>query len=145
MNAGELRENSRHRRRVVRYGLQLPVIFHWNDGVEHTSGGFTSEVALDGAMILSRECPPVGCDVRLEVLLPSPERENEELRIGCAGKVTHLSKKSGVSAFGVRGVFQENELTRHVLQFKNSRPTRLSGATTFCERGISRDQSGEKK
>ena len=48
------------RRTAVRYKLRLPVIFHWNDGFEHTSGGFTSDVSLEGALILSKESPPVG-------------------------------------------------------------------------------------
>ncbi len=143
MNAGELRESGRRRGSAARYRLQLPAIFHWNDGVEHTSGGFTSEVALDGAMILSRECPPVGSEVHLEVLFPSPERENEELRIGCAGKVTHLSKKSGGFAFGVRGMFQENELMGRVLLFKSSRATQLCGVSALCEKRDPHNQSGE--
>lgn len=108
------------RRSAVRYKLRLPVIFRWNDGVEHTSGGFTSDLALDGALIVSSDCPPLGSDVHVEVLFPSPERENEEVRIGCSGKVIHLSKWSGVYAFGFHGVFQESQLNRHVLQFRSS-------------------------
>ncbi len=100
-------------------------------------------MALDGAMILSRECPPVGSEVHLEVLFPSPERENEELRIGCTGKVTHLSKKSGGFAFGVRGMFQENELMGRVLLFKSSRATQLCGASALCEKRDPHNQSGE--
>jgi hypothetical protein len=109
------------RRTAVRYKLRLPVIFHWNDGVEHTSGGFTSDVALDGALILSRESPPVGSKVRVEILLPSPEKGNEELRIGCSGKVIHSSLRAGYSAFGFHGVFQDDQLTRHVLDFESRR------------------------
>jgi len=109
------------RRAAVRYKLRLPVIFHWNDGVEHTSGGFTSDVALDGALILSSDCPPVGSDVRVEVLLPSPEMRNEELRIGSSGKVVHTSGQSGISAFGFHGMFEDEKLTRHVLNFVASR------------------------
>ncbi len=42
----------------MRYKLQLPVIFRWNDGAEQTEGGFTSDVAVDGALILkSRDAP----------------------------------------------------------------------------------------
>ena len=62
----------RNRRSAVRYKLQLPVIFHWNEGGECTGGGFTSDVALDGALINSSTCPPVGTDVLIEVLLLSP-------------------------------------------------------------------------
>jgi hypothetical protein len=101
------------RRTAIRYKLRLPVIFHWNDGVEHTSGGFTSDVALDGARILSSDCPPIGSEVRVEVLFPSPEMKNEEFRIGCSGIVVHASNESGVRAFGFHGIFEDKQLRRH--------------------------------
>jgi hypothetical protein len=99
----------------MRYKLRLPVIFHWNDGAEHTEGGFTSDVALDGALILSSRCPPVGADIRIEVLIPSPDRTAEEIRIECVGKVTRVANHLGSSFFGVRGMFNDDQLTRHVL------------------------------
>lgn len=109
------------RRTAVRYKLRLPVIFHWNDGFEHTSGGFTSDVSLEGALILSKESPPVGARVRVEILLPSPEMGNEELCIECSGKVIHSSVRAGYSAFGFHGVFQDDQLTRHVLDIESRR------------------------
>jgi hypothetical protein len=93
----------------------LPVLFHWNDGTPHTEGGFTSDVALDGALILSSKCPPVGIDVRIEVLLQSPDGSGEELRIECIGKVTRVLEQQGYKAFGVHGIFDDDHLTRHVL------------------------------
>jgi hypothetical protein len=99
----------------MRYSLRLPVIFHWNDGTEHTEGGFTTDVALDGALILSSRCPPVGADIRIEVLVPSPDRSAEEIRIECVGKVTRVADHLGSSFFGVRGMFNDDQLTRHVL------------------------------
>jgi hypothetical protein len=103
------------RRAAVRYKLRLPVIFHWNDGTEHTEGGFTGDVALDGALIFSSKCPPVGSEVRIEVLLPSPDQRDEDLRIECTGIVTRVVDKSGTHAFGVKGMFDDDHLTRHVL------------------------------
>ena len=99
----------------MRYKLRLPVIFHWNDGMEHTEGGFTTDVALDGALILSSRCPPVGADIRIEVLIPSPDQTAEEIRIECVGKVTRVANHLGSSFFGVRGMFNDDQLTRHVL------------------------------
>jgi hypothetical protein len=98
----------------MRYKLRLPVIFHWNDGTEHTAGGFTSDVAQDGALILSSKCPPMGSDVRIEVLLPSPDQSGEEIRIECSGKVTRVADHAGCGAFGVHGIFDDDHLTRHV-------------------------------
>lgn len=98
----------------MRYKLRLPVIFHWNDGTEQTDGGFTTDVALDGALILSTRCPPIGTDIRIEVLIPSPD-SGEELRIECFGKVIRVTEQSGSGYFGVHGSFNDDQLTRHVL------------------------------
>lgn len=100
----------------MRYKLQLPVIFRWNDGAEQTEGGFTSDVAVDGALILSSRCPPVGADIRIEVLLPAPDQAAEEIRIQCQGKVTQVAENPGAASFGVRGFFDDDHLTRHVLR-----------------------------
>ena len=100
------------RRTAARYKLQLPVIFHWKDTGDHTEGGFTCDVALDGALIRSSKCPPLGSDIRIEVLLPSPERGGQEVRIQCVGKVTRVLNLGGVSSFGVEGGFDDDHITR---------------------------------
>lgn len=115
MRSGSILEFRLQRRAAVRYKLRLPVLFHWNDGKEHTEGGFTIDVALDGALILSSKCPPVGSDVRIVVLIPSPDQSGEELRIECIGKVTRLVEQPGCSAFGVHGMFDDDHLTRQAL------------------------------
>ena len=115
MSPGPILERSLHRRGAVRYKLQLPVIFHWNDGAgSHTEGGFTSDVALDGALILSSKCPPVGSSVRIEVLIPSLDQSGPELRIECIGVVTRVLEQFGGRAFGVHGIFDDEHLTRQV-------------------------------
>jgi hypothetical protein len=83
--------------------------------MEHTEGGFTTDVALDGALIVSSKCPPIGVDIRIEVLIPSPDQSAEEIRIECMGKVTRVAKQPGTGHFGVRGIFNDESLTRHVL------------------------------
>lgn len=103
------------RRNAVRYKLQLPVIFHWNDGTEHTEGGFTSDVALDGALILSSKRPPIGSQVSIELLIPSPDETGEELRIECHGKVTRVLDEPGCSGFGVQGTFDDEHFTRQIM------------------------------
>jgi hypothetical protein len=109
------REVTPERRSAVRYRLHLPVIFHWNDGGEFTEGGFTYDVALDGALICSQRCPPIGCDVRIEVLIPSPDKKSEQLRIQCAGKVTRCVSDGNNASFGVRGFFDDDHITRQIL------------------------------
>lgn len=104
-------QTGKQRRIAVRYKLQLPVIFHWNDDGEHTEGGFTSDVALCGARIRSSKCPPVGSDIRIEVLLPSPGHSNEVMRIQCIGKVAHIEYEGEMVSFGVEGDFDDDQLT----------------------------------
>ena len=104
----------------MRYRLHLPVIFHWNDGGEFTEGGFTYDVALDGALIFSARCPPIGCDVRIEVLIPSPDQSGELLRIQCVGKVTRAFVREGNregnrSCFGVSGFFDDDNIVRQIV------------------------------
>jgi hypothetical protein len=80
--------------------------------VEHTQGGFTCDVSLGGALIFSSKCPPAGSDILIEVLLPSPDQSDEELRIECLGRVTRVPAQAG--CFGVQGRFDDDHLTRHV-------------------------------
>jgi len=105
------------RRKAVRYKLHLPVIFSWTDGHggEHTGGGFTTDVSLDGALIISSKCPPIESDIRLEILLPSPDGSGEELKIECDGEVTRVEHLAGCIAFGVRCVFDDDHLSRQFL------------------------------
>ena len=104
------------RRSAARYRLRLPVIFHWNDGGEQTAGGFTSDIAVDGALILSSRCPPVGTDIRIEVLIPSPDVFREEIRIECIGRVTRVwESPPGFTYFGVHGTFNDDQLARQLI------------------------------
>ena len=99
------------RRNATRYKLQLPVIFQWEDGNQHIDGGFTSDVGLDGALISSKECPPLGADIRLEILIPSPCRNGHGLHIECIGKVTQVAERLGCHIFGVEGHFDDDHLS----------------------------------
>jgi len=99
----------------VRYRLHLPVIFHWTDESEHTDGGFTCDVALDGALIRSKRCPPIGSDVHIEVLVPSPNRVDEEVRVQCTGKVTRVVVEEDTSCFGVVGGFDDEHIGCHAI------------------------------
>jgi hypothetical protein len=110
-----------HQRAAVRYQLRLPVIFHWSDeatGRDHTEGGFTRDIAVDGAFIMSNRCPAVGAEVRIEILFPSPDEPCGELRIDCVGKVTRVeNEQSGRGGFGVYGTFDDDHLARQTARF----------------------------
>jgi hypothetical protein len=113
------------RRAAVRYRLRLPVIFHWYDGGEHTEGGFTTDVALDGAFIRSKRYPPAGSEVRIEVLIPSPYSAGDEVRIHCTGKVARVVNHGGLSGFAVVGDFDDDDLTQQVRSTPHGVASRL--------------------
>jgi len=98
----------------VRYRLRLPAITRWNDGAEHTEGGFTVNIALRGILIQSNKYPPVGSNVCVELVLPAPDSEKEEILIECVGRVVRVADQRSPGAFGVHGVFNEDLLTRFV-------------------------------
>lgn len=95
--------------RGVRYSLRLPVIFEWSDGTDHVEGGFTKDIAQDAAFILSDKCPPVGSEVRMKVLFPSPA-EPGPLRLECAGRVAQISDEYGCKGFLFQGLFEDRLL-----------------------------------
>lgn len=105
-----LERKVRHRA-AAKYRLRLPAIFHWDDGSEHTECGFTNEVSVDGALIVCSKCPPIGSNVRVEVLLPSPDSDAGDIRIECKGKVICIQDHVACSTFGVQGIFSDDELT----------------------------------
>jgi hypothetical protein len=107
MDASLSHEQALQRRAAVRHKLRLPVVFHWNDGVEHTGDGFTVDIALDGAFIRSSMCPPVGSNVRIEVLVPSPDGKAGEKRIESSGTVTRIVGEADSKGFGIQGVLDD--------------------------------------
>jgi len=74
------------------------VIFEWSDGTDHVEGGFTKEIARDAAFILSDHCPPVGSEVRMKVLFPSPAMP-DPVCLECEGRVACLSDDIGTKAY----------------------------------------------
>ena len=128
--------SGKRRRAAVRYSLRLPVIFRWNDGTDHTEGGFTRDVALDGVFIVSSKCPPVGAEVRIEVLFPSPNEPSGELRIECTGKVTRIETSFKGAGFGVEGRFDDKHLTQYVPMQRQSETCQPSLSLTKVDAGL---------
>ena len=97
---------------AVSYPCQLPVIFNWQEKGQHNGAGFTCDVSLEGALIHSPVSPPVGSDVLIQILIPSPDRFGKQLRVQCTGKVNRVVRRSGGFSFGVKGCF-EDQITGH--------------------------------
>lgn len=119
----------------MRYNLRLPVIFRWNDGTDHTEGGFTRDVALDGVFIVSSKWPPIGSEVRIEVLFPSPNEPSGELRVECTGKVTRLETSLRCTGFGVQGRFDDKHLTQYVPMRRQSELSQINPGLTKVDPG----------
>lgn len=103
------------RKSAVRYRCQLPVTFNWHQEGQHMGAGFTRDVSLDGALIQSTVSPPVGCEVSVEILVPSPNEDGKHLRVQCTGKVNGVVRQSGGYSFGVRGFFDDRITLEHGL------------------------------
>ncbi len=101
------------RKSVMRYRCQLPVTFNWQEEGQHIGAGFTRDVSLDGALIQSTVSPPVGCEVSVEILVPSPNEDGKQLRVQCTGKVNRVVRQSGGYSFGVRGFFEDRITLEH--------------------------------
>jgi hypothetical protein len=95
---------------MVRYALRLPVIFRWGEGMTYVEGGFTKEIGGDEAFVLSATCPPIGSQVSLQVLVPSPDLLPGTLRLECTGKVTDVVRENGYSGFILHGRFHECQI-----------------------------------
>jgi len=115
MLMGPILERARPGNQMPRYKLRLPVVFYWNDGEHHAGGGFTSDIAIDRVFIHTSKCPPSGSDVRIEVLLPSLDGGDDEIRIECSGTVTQVIKQAGLTSFMFHGILSDDHLTRYVL------------------------------
>jgi len=64
-------ERSFERRRAVRYELQVPVAFIWEnaEGGKFQAEGVTRDISDVGVYVLSEKCPPMKSKVRVEVML----------------------------------------------------------------------------
>jgi hypothetical protein len=96
------------RRPSVRFRLRLPVIFHWGDARDYVEGGFTKDIARDETFVVSRHCPPIGSEIRIEVLVPSSDLQPRAVRIESVGKVAAVVDENGLRGFLFRGRFDDS-------------------------------------
>jgi hypothetical protein len=61
------------RRNAIRYRLESPVVFRWQDGsgMPWEGEGLTRDVSEVGAYVFSPRCPPVKTDVEIEIVVPT--------------------------------------------------------------------------
>src|SRR5271169_4069138 len=71
-----------NRRNASRHAVQAPVIFSWIEkGQQKTSDGWTRDINVAGAYILTSHCPPEGSRTSLEIVLPPLGKEGQILKI----------------------------------------------------------------
>jgi hypothetical protein len=60
------------RRNAIRYRLDAPVVFRWQDGSgKRLEGeGVTRDVSEVGAYVFSARCPPLHKEVEIEIVVP---------------------------------------------------------------------------
>ncbi|AXC10559.1 hypothetical protein ACPOL_1211 [Acidisarcina polymorpha] len=98
-------------RKGSRYKLRFPVIYRWSDGEEHVDGGFTKYISRHAAWVLSERPPPMGSNIEIEVLVPSPDETGGYLRIKSVGKmVRQLNEKEG-KGFLFQGPLEDEQIT----------------------------------
>lgn len=91
-------------RTVVRYPLEIPVVFRWiEQGLIRESEGRTRDVSVRGAFVLADDCPP--CRARVEIKMSFPAGSHRE-RVGwveAKGSVLRVEPEwySGAGGFAV--------------------------------------------
>jgi hypothetical protein len=60
------------RRNAIRYRLDIPVVFRWQDGsgIRLNGEGVTRDVSEVGAYVFTARCPPLQTEVEIEIVVP---------------------------------------------------------------------------
>lgn len=80
-------------RRCSRYRLRLPALFSWTTESLHQNVGFTKDIGVGGVFIFAQVIPPLGADVKVELVLPLPKAHDREIRLRCIGRVIRVDMK----------------------------------------------------
>ena len=97
------------RRTRRRFGLVLPVIFHWSDGIERSGVGYSRNIGLGGIFIVASHCPPVATEIRIEVVMTAFEPEPKEFLLRHTGRVVRIRAEEELLCFAVAGRFEDDE------------------------------------
>ena|SRR5580698_7748741 len=83
-------------RRAIRFPLEAPVTFWWNDtfGTRREGEGRSRDISESGAFILTRTCPPVGTRVGLKILLEEAAETTRAIRVEIDGHILRIDEIS---------------------------------------------------
>jgi hypothetical protein len=93
-------------RTISRYGLDLPVTFHWTDGSGRAfrGSGFTRDISSEAMFVITPDVPPCDALVACEVMLPR-FRSATSMQISAQGRVLRVEHGLDLRrrGFAIRG------------------------------------------
>lgn len=98
-------------RRSVRYPVNAPAIFRWEEaGRERRGGGFTRDMSAKGAYILCdpQARPGVGCGIRVQLMLPPIDSAADRVEFEADVIVVRTNTANEETGFAVSGDFGKN-------------------------------------
>jgi hypothetical protein len=99
--------HSAERRKGIRYRMNASVMFRWSgpENGHYQGEGFTRDMSVAGAFILTATCPPPNAVVQMEVLLPLSDGGSKALMKAdmMVLRVEHDISGSNRSGFSVVG------------------------------------------
>ena len=83
-------------RRTIRFPLEVPVIYWWNDtfGTRREGHGKSRDISESGAFILTKDCPPVGTRVGLKIFLEEAAETTRAIRVEIDGHILRIEETS---------------------------------------------------
>ena len=97
------------RRSRARFQLVFPVIFHWSDGSEHSAVGYCRNIGLGGVFIVTSDCPPVGVEIQVDVVVPATDPAPTEILFRHSGRAIRIQRCEDLLGFAVAGHFDHDD------------------------------------
>lgn len=95
-------------RKATRYRLQVPAFYWWEsaDGTLQEAQGVTRDISDRGVFIVTKQLPPAGVRVEINVHLPSVNSAARSAQLHGEGTVLRAAEaEAGESGFAAAAVF----------------------------------------
>jgi hypothetical protein len=93
-------------RTATRFSLRAPVLFRWMaEGQQQHGAGFTRDMSTGGACVTCDRpyALEAGTQIRLEVVLPALDHDNEPAKLCVEGSVTRVNGHNEKPGFALQG------------------------------------------
>jgi hypothetical protein len=98
------------RRIFARFRLLFPVVFHWKEEKPYSGVGYSRNIGVGGAFIVSSYCPPLGSQIEIDVVVPAFDRWPAEISFRHTGRVVRIQPTEDLLGFAVAGEFKSETL-----------------------------------